>query len=222
MENHPIYCVDCETPNDNDAFACRNCGKSFLRNESQHENSLREVSEQKTFRPVLCVFLGAGVILVCVTTFIVLRNSGLRAKLSECSSRHGINVCVYYDNYISTSDVAFDLQGVEEGVSVRRVDLVHLLFQFSQLLDKGSTKRLIIARSGQKFLYLGLTDMVELANEYTYGNPVWSFHHLPERLKTMSGKNAYPTWDGGWLGVMKEQSEDLNKFISDWVGKEFS
>ena len=29
MENYPIYCVDCETPNDNDAISCKNCGHTF-------------------------------------------------------------------------------------------------------------------------------------------------------------------------------------------------
>jgi len=67
-------------------------------------------------------------------------------------------------------------------------------------------------------MYLRSADMRELFNEYTHGNPVWSFNHLPERLKTMSGNNAYATWEGGWLGVLKGQSEDLNKFISDWTG----
>jgi hypothetical protein len=148
---------------------------------------------------------------------VTLRSSGLRAKLAECSSRDSMTVRVYYDNLFSRSDVVFDLRGIG-GSSVRRIDPVHLLLQFGQLLDKQTTRRLILARGGRKLMYLGSSDLEELTNEYTHGNPVWSFNHLPERLKTMAGDNAYPTWKGGWLGVLKEQSEDLNKFISDWTG----
>jgi len=168
-------------------------------------------------RPAWVVLIAAGIAVLGGIAFLALRNGGLRAKLADCSSRHGIEVRVYYDSYISTSDVVFDLRGVE-GTSVRRIDPVHLLFQFGQLLDKRATRRLILARDGRKLMYLRSTDLTELANEYTHGNPVWSFNQLPERLKTMSGDNAYPTWEGGWIGVLKEQSEDLNRFISDWTG----
>lgn len=31
MENYPIYCADCETPNSNDAISCKNCGHQFVK-----------------------------------------------------------------------------------------------------------------------------------------------------------------------------------------------
>ena len=164
---------------------------------------------------VVLVLAGLGVL--CAVGFVAMRNGGLRTKLAECSSRNGIGVRVYYDSFVSKGDVVFDLREIE-GSSIRRIDPVHLLLQFGQLLDKQTTRRLILAHDGRKLMYLRSSDLKELTNEYTHGNPVWSFNHLPERLKTMTGANAYSTWEGGWLGVMKNQSEDLNKFISDWTG----
>ena len=163
------------------------------------------------------VFILAGLGVLCAVGFVAMRNGGLRTKLAECSSRNGIGVRVYYDSFVSKGDVVFDLQEIE-GSTIRRIDPVHLLLQFGQLLDKQTTRRLILAHDGRKLMYLRSSDLRELTNEYTHGNPVWSFNHLPERLKTMAGSNAYSTWEGGWLGVMKRQSEDLNKFISDWTG----
>ncbi|MCO6437293.1 MAG: hypothetical protein J5J06_09430 [Phycisphaerae bacterium] len=178
------------------------------------ETSPPRIWRSRTIRSVLIV---AGIVVLGAVGFVALRNNELRTKLAKCSSRSGIMVRVYYGSYLSTNDVVFDLRGVE-GSSVRRIDPVHLLLQFGQLLDKQATRRLILARDGRLLMYLRSSDLSELANEYTHGNPMWSFNHLPERLKTMSGNNAYPTWEGGWLGVLKGQSEDLNQFITDWTG----
>ena len=145
------------------------------------------------------------------------RNAGLREKLTQCSSHSGIQVRVYYDQYLSTEDVVFDFRGVT-GPAVRRIDPVHLLLQFGHKLDETGFRRLILARDGRKLMYIERTDLRELTREYTYGNPVWSFNHLPERLKAMSGGNAYSRWEGGWLGVLEKQTEDLNQFIADWTG----
>jgi hypothetical protein len=34
----------------------------------------------------------------------------------------------------------------------------------------------------------------------------------------MSGTQLYDEWTGGFLGVLKEQSEDANEFIEKWTG----
>jgi hypothetical protein len=33
----------------------------------------------------------------------------------------------------------------------------------------------------------------------------------------MSGAQAYSTWEGGWLGVLQKQTDDLNTMISEWL-----
>ncbi|MBU0717992.1 MAG: hypothetical protein KJ749_07075 [Planctomycetes bacterium] len=158
-----------------------------------------------------------GLVAIIALVFFVTRNSGLRALLDQCSSRHGVQVHVYYESVFSKQDVVFDFQGVS-GSSVRRIDPVHLLLQFGDKLDKSTTNRLILARNGRNLMYLRSSDLKELTREYTFGNPVWAFNHLPERLLTMSGANAYGRWEGGWLGVLEKQAEQLNTFIDDWTG----
>jgi hypothetical protein len=32
----------------------------------------------------------------------------------------------------------------------------------------------------------------------------------------MDGDNAFPTWSGGLLGILKEQTEDFNEFHKKW------
>ena len=164
---------------------------------------------------VLAAIGGLGAIVIII--MLLGRSAGLRQKLDGCSSRSGIQVRVYYDQYLSKQDVVFDFQGVT-GMSVRRIDPVHLLLQFGHKLDETDLRRLVLARNGRKLMYIERADLRELTREYTYGNPVWSFNHLPERLKTMSGANAYSRWKGGWLGVLEKQTEDLNRLIADWTG----
>lgn len=178
--------------------------------------SARRRRRPRGYRPVLVAVL-AGLVAIVALMFLVTRNSGLQALLDQCSSRHGIQVQVYYESAFSKRDVVFDFQGIS-GSSVRRIDPVHLLLQFGHQLDTSATHRLILARNGRNLMYLRSSDLKELTHEYTFGNPVWAFHHLPERLLTMSGANAYARWEGGWLGVVQKQTEQLNTFIGDWTG----
>jgi hypothetical protein len=64
--------------------------------------------------------------------------------------------------------------------------------------------------------------MKPLAESYANGGRPWAFNHLPESLRTMSGLRAYDQWSGGWLGVLQEQTEDLNDFLNEWLNSSLS
>lgn len=141
----------------------------------------------------------------------------LKRELASCSSKEGLDVKVYYDDVFSKGIAVFDYQDAT-ATYVRRIDVIHLLLQFGHELDKNATGRLIIAHKGQKLFFIESYSLKELTEEYTYGNKVWAFNHLPERLKRMDGTKAYSTWEGGWLGVMSEQTKDLTDVISRITG----
>lgn len=162
-------------------------------------------------------FIPAGPGGAPVVQCVVNPNRGLERQLSLCSSHDDIRVDVYYASAFSKDDVVFDFQDVNSG-SVRRIDPVHLLLQFGHRMESAPMRRLILARGGERLFYLHADDVQELAHEYTFGNPMWAFNHLPERVITLQDTHAYGQWEGGWLGVLQRQTEDVNRFIRDWTG----
>ncbi len=165
------------------------------------------------------IWIGAVLIVPALAAgvYLLTRNTDLNRKLSECESGNGIVAYVHYDSYFSRDAVVFDFRRVTAG-SVRRIDPVHLLMEFGHRVDQPSTKRLVLARNGRNLYFLQSSDLSELCDEYTNGNKIWTFNHLAERLRRMSGENAFATWEGGWLGVLEKQQKDLNAFITAWTG----
>ena len=157
------------------------------------------------------------IVLLLIPVYFWLRNNALRDELQSCETYGGVEADVYYDGYFSCDVVVFDLQ---DGGSLRarRIDPVHLFLQFSGKLDLYSVERVVLARNGSKVFYISASDLRRLSDSYAGGGRVWAFNHLPESVRTMSGLRAYVQWTGGWLGVLKEQTEDLNEFIGDWTG----
>lgn len=91
--------------------------------------------------------------------------------------------------------------------------------QFGYKIKDTGISYLSIAGAGQEVYRLPRTDLDELAREYELGSRIWAFDHWPERLRKPTGERAFDTWSGGFLGVMKEQAEDLNKALRTWLSK---
>jgi len=144
------------------------------------------------------------------------RNHSLHETLDSCPSSDGLDVDVYYGGYLSSDEVLFDYKGVEQYSSARLIDNAHLLLQFADKLDR-DVRQLTLANNGTKLWHLNSSDFRELAEQYRLDARIWAFNHLPERLRHMNGLRAYDTWTGGWLGVMKEQTEDLSDMLETWV-----
>lgn len=167
-------------------------------------------------RFVFSIIVGL-ILLVAITTFLWMRNNGLRNNLKTCDSYGVVDVDVYYDGMFSTDVVVFDLK---DGGSpnARRIDPVHLLLQFAAKLDLTSVRRVVLARSKRHVFYIDASDLQRLADSYDGGGRVWAFNHLPESARTMSGSRAYGEWTGGLLGVLQKQMEDLDDLIRTWTG----
>jgi hypothetical protein len=168
-------------------------------------------SKNRTFMGLAAVVV-AGVL--AVAGYLYLRGLPLRQALEACDSYPRLNAKVYYTDSLSLDSVTFDFI---EARSARKIDLAHLMLEFAHKVDGKGPNKLVLARQGKPLYYLNWTDVHELADEYTYGNPIWSFNHLPERLHRMDGSKPYGTWTGGVLGVLKGQSEDLLSFLEAWI-----
>jgi hypothetical protein len=146
-----------------------------------------------------------------------IRNIDLRSKLERCESKDVVSIRVSYSDLFSTDTILFDLRdGASSGA--RRIDPVHLLMQFADKLDLSTVQRVVLARNGQSRFYVAGSDLQRLAESYAGGGRVWAFNNLPASVRRMDGTRAFDEWTGGWLGVLKQQTEDLNSFITEWTG----
>ena len=67
------------------------------------------------------------------------------------------------------------------------------------------------------FIFLG-EDFSEIGRLFQAGeNPIYLMRTLPERLYRPSGERAFGSRQGGLLGVLAEQMDDLNDFGQAWV-----
>ena len=152
-----------------------------------------------------------------LTIYWVSRGSDLRSQLDRCDSKDVVNVRVSYADIFGTETVVFDLRD-SSSAGVRRIDPVHLLMQFAGKLDLYSVHRIVLARNGHRRFYISGTDLRPLADSYAGGGVLWAFNNLPANVRRMDGTRAFDEWTGGWLGVLKEQTEDVNEFIGEWIG----
>jgi len=145
-----------------------------------------------------------------------IRNASLRRKLDSCPSSNIVAADVYYRGFVGTSEVVFDFE-TNQRTSVRRIDPVHLLMQFASKCDTYHVRRFILARDGEEVFQITTPRLKELASSYSNGGEIWAFNNLPSSVYRMSGAQAYSTWEGGWLGVLQKQTDDLNTMISEWL-----
>ena len=199
---------------------CEVCGTSVQLGESRCDSCSVATKSTNVGRRGLITRRHILIVLALTAAFIVYqsaRHSDLRKKLKSCESSGIVNADVYYTGFFAEDTVVFDLKSGGSSVA-RRIDPVHLLMQFADKLNLYSIKRIVLAKNGKEVFYISGSDLREPANSYAGGGRIWAFNNLPERVRTMSGTQLYDEWTGGFLGVLKEQSEDVNEFIEKWTG----
>lgn len=166
---------------------------------------------------------GLSVMLLCLTGIegsgrlaLDPRNIGLADKLAACASREIVGGDVRV-GYTLGGDIVFDVRSCKG--DTRLIDPLHLMLQFGYKIRGERFRDVVISGGGEQVYRLNKSDLGELALEYELGGRIWAFNHWPERLRKPSGEKAFETWNGGLLGVMKGQMEDMNLAIKTWLGK---
>jgi hypothetical protein len=179
-----------------------------------NSNSVHSVKSRRTW------WITGSIAATAIALFIVytvMRGADLRSKLDQCASNGVVSVRVSYSGLVGTDTVVFDLRD-GNSAGARRIDPVHLLMQFADKLDLYSIRRVVLARNGQHRFYIHAMDLKPLADSYAADGQLWAFNNLPASVRRMDGSRAFEEWSGGWLGVLKEQTEDVNDFITEWTG----
>lgn len=126
----------------------------------------------------------------------------------------GIDVSVYYQNYINPNVIIFDLKHINLDKS--QADVFRVFWQFSGALQGKNFDKVILAYQGKLKFYITGTHFYKLGIGYGIENPIYLTRTLPENIYKLDGERAFPIWTGGMLGVLNKQMEDFNEFGRQW------
>jgi len=126
----------------------------------------------------------------------------------------GIKIDTHYKNYIQTSILAINVKRVSGEKSA--ADIFRVLLQYASKLKEKSFKLVLLQSKGKTKFKLEGEFFRKLGREFGEQNPVYTMRTFTQNLYTPDGDNAFGTWTGGILGVVKEQMEDFGEFHNKW------
>lgn len=146
-------------------------------------------------------------------------NTYLQSILKDDSRNKTLAISTSYQYYINPKTIVVDVKSVDDDNSLS--DILRSLFQLAEKLKERDFDKVILASSGKHKFYIDGEHFKKIGEEHEYQNPVYTLRTLPENIYTLDGKQAYPNWTGGVLGVMGKQMEDLNEFGKKWVLEDY-
>ncbi|MDS7930674.1 hypothetical protein RMB13_14570 [Acinetobacter sp. V102_4] len=160
----------------------------------------------------IVVLVGFVAIVFSLNYYMLQRH--MNTVLLEDSRNNGVKVWVHYKWFINPTELKYDLRDISGKNSP--LDVNRVLLQFAEKIkDKEFNKVYLGFRGDDKFFLKG-EYFQTLGKEYEFQNPVYTLRTMPENVYMLDGEHAYGIWEGGLLGVMGKQMEDLNTFAKDW------
>jgi len=138
-------------------------------------------------------------------------------KLSSDPRNSGYSISAHFQYYVDPSILVLDLRSVSAAAPL---DLLRGVFESAETMSLSGHQfsRVVLERSGSPIFFLSGADFVTLGREYAGGqNPVYLIRTLPEKLYTMSGRSAFGRWEGGLIGVLGKQMEDVAQAAREWA-----
>jgi hypothetical protein len=140
--------------------------------------------------------------------------SRMNAVVKNDARNTGIEVSVRYRHFVERSVLVYDLKSV--GSTNSMADVFRVLLQFAQALQSREFTSVELAFRGQTRFLLTGAYFKKLGEEYVSQNPVYTMRTFSESVLMPDGSHAYPTWTGGWIGVIGKQIEQFNEFHKQW------
>lgn len=100
------------------------------------------------------------------------------------------------------------------------IDLWRGLFQVAGAMQSRNRafESVQLAHSSEVVFTLSGDDFEAIGRQYTGSeNTMYMLRTLPEKLRTPDGAQAFGSWQGGALGVLTKQMEDVNTAARRWA-----
>lgn len=138
----------------------------------------------------------------------------VQRELSQDIRNEHITVRMYHRWLVSPSSVVFDLRGV--GPEASRLDVTRTILQAAKATQNRVFDKVFLAHNGEVKFYFEGRYFQRIGREHEYQNPIYTVRTIPENVYTLGGRHAFGVWEGGVLGVVSKQMEDLNEFHNQW------
>lgn len=137
---------------------------------------------------------------------------GVRAALARDPRNTGIEMAIFGRSGKLYVDLAkFDTNKAP-------VDLFRCLAITAETLKNETFSDVILSREKKPVYLLTGSYFKKLGSEYQQENGVYLIRTFPENLMDPTTRQkSFQTWEGGVLGVAKNQLEDFNVFTQRWV-----
>jgi len=140
------------------------------------------------------------------------------AEVSKDPRNEVVSVWVYRQYGISPSPIVVDVRRV--GGAAPPLDVIRVLLQSAAGLQDKTFEKIELAHSGTAKFYVDGQYFKRIGLEFGTQNAVYTLRTLPENVYRPEGNKAFPTWEGGILGVAGKQMEDLNELSLQWYGND--
>lgn len=135
-------------------------------------------------------------------------------KINADIRNEGIYIETHYKNYVLINILVFNLKTVPNDKAA--VDVFRVFLQTSSALKDKKFDKVELEFKGTLKFTLNGDYFGQLGNEFGEQNPVYTIRTFPENLFLPNGETAYSKWEGGMLGVLNKQMEDVNDFNKKW------
>lgn len=157
--------------------------------------------------------LGLIIIVIFSANYFLLQRH-MTNVLTEDPRNTGIKVWVHYKWFINPTQLKYDLRSVSGSNSP--LDVNRVMLQFAEKVKDREFKKVYLSYKGNDKFYLKGNYFQNLGKEYEFQNPIYTLRTIPENVYELDGNLKYGSWEGGWLGIMGKQMEDLNSFAKHW------
>lgn len=163
------------------------------------------------------IFVLLMLIAIFIINYVSLQRH-MQKVISDDPRNSGIKVWVHYKWFINPTELKYDLRSISNDKSA--LDVNRVMFQFSEKIkDKNFSKVYLSYKGEDKFYFTG-NYFQKLGQEYEFQNPIYTLRTMPENVYSLNGDRKYGVWEGGFLGVINKQMEDLNTFSKEWYLKD--
>lgn len=136
------------------------------------------------------------------------------AVLNDDSRNDGIKVWVHYKWLVNPTELQYDLRKVPGDKST--LDMMRVMLQFSEKVQDQNFNKVYLSYKGNDKFYFKGEYFKTIGEEYEFQNPMYTLRTMPENVYTLDGGLKYGVWQGGWLGVMGRQMDDLKNLTEEW------
>lgn len=171
-------------------------------------------------RLVASIIVIAGMLGAIAFTNWWLCDRALSQVMAANPRNDGVVAHAYFDHYVATRTLVFDLRELRPGKT--KLDVFRVLQEFAESQVGNDFESVKLAFRGEPKFVLKGDFFKALGENHRDQNPIYTLRTFPQNTYTPEGRQAFPTWKGASLDAFGHQLEDFNNLHQQWYLKELA